>query len=306
MHSGGLDIGGTKIEARLFAPDLSVLASRRIPTPRDLPGFVAALAAQIGWLRDRAAQPDLPVGIAIPGIPDPVSGRVTAANLPIDGENLPALLARAGGGVLPVVVDSMALALSEANGGAGDGARVVCGLVFGTGLGAGLCIDGALPPRHGGLAVEIGHTGLPARALARHDLPLWRCGCGRDGCLEAYLSGPALVRLAQWAGLAHTDAPALAQAAVGGDKAAQRVLAIWVDLAAECVDLLQLALAPEVVVLGGGLSNLPNIAPRLAQAHAARALPNTRAPAIRLARHGDASGARGAAIAARQAARAGG
>lgn len=303
MISGGLDIGGTKIEARLFAPDLSVLDARRVSTPRDLGGFCAMLAAQVAWLEARADRAAPPIGIAIPGIFDPQTGRATAANLPIDGQILPDLLQRAIGRNLPVVVDSMALALSEANGGAADGVRNVCGLVFGTGLGAGQCLDGALPPRHGGLAVELGHIGIPARALTRHGLPVWHCGCGRDGCFEAYLSGPSLGRLAHWAGYADDDTKAIAMAAQAGDAAATRALDIWTDLAAECLDLLQLTLAPEVVVLGGGLSNLPDVATRIAAAHASLALPNARRPEIRLARHGDASGARGAAIAASQAVR---
>lgn len=291
---GAIDLGGSKIEARLFGPGMETVAQRRIPTPRHaLPPFLEALAQQIRWLESEARNPELPIAIALPGVIDPVSGKVQAANLPQGDYALGATVAARIGRRLPLVNDAMAFAWSEAHGGAAEGAASVLGLIVGTGIGAGLVVDGRLPSRHAGLAVEIGHLGMPARALARHDLPLIPCGCGRQGCVESYLAGPGLTRLAEAAGLGP-----LAPAEIARHPQGEAVLTTWADLAGEVLAGAQMILDPEVIVLGGGVSNLPGIAARLSAAIESYRL-GTRAPSIRLAQHGDSSGARGAALLAR-------
>lgn len=297
--SGAIDLGGTKIEARLFDGAMQTLDLRRVPTPSgDFDAFLAALIQQVRWLETRAGDPALPVALSIAGVIDPETGICTAANIPVTGRALGAALRARLGRALPLVNDCMAFAWSEAHGGAGDGAASVLGLIIGTGIGAGLVLEGALPPRHAGLAVEIGHLGIPSRALARHGLPIWPCGCGRAGCYETCLAGPGLQRLAEWAGLGALQPDQIA-ARAETDPAAARVMAIWADLAGEMLDALQLMLDPQVIVLGGGLSNIPGLAQRLSQALAARRLGQARAPQILVARHGDSSGARGAALMAR-------
>lgn len=292
MICGGLDIGGTKIEARLFGPGMEPGDSRRVATPRaDAGAFFAALAAQVAWLRAQGGA-GLPIGIAMSGVVQPGNGLVRAANLPISGEHMDSRLRQVAGRALPVMNDAMALAFSEANGGAGAAAGASVGLVLGTGLAAGLCIDGRPAPRHGGIAVELGHCGMPARALARHGLGLWPCGCGRQGCIESYVAGPGLARLAETMGV-----PGGAEALAARDDAPSRqVLDIWADLTAEALELLQMTLAPPVVVLGGGLSRMPGVVARLERALAPRLMEGVAAPALRLARFGDASGVRGAAL----------
>lgn len=299
--SGAIDLGGTKIEARLFDAAMQTLELRRVPTPTgDFDNFLAALVGQIRWLEGRAGDPALPVALSVAGVVAPDTGLCTAANIPITGRPLGQALQAALGRALPLINDCMAFAYSEAHGGAGDdaGEGAVLGLVLGTGVGAGLVIGGRIPPRHAGLAVEIGHVGIPARALARHGLPLWRCGCGREGCFENYVSGTGLRRIAAWAGIEDAD-PARLAARIPRDPLAARVMAIWTDLAGEMLDTLQLLLDPQVIVLGGGLSNLPDLPAQLQGALAALRLGQARAPLIRVARHGDSSGARGAALMAR-------
>lgn len=297
--SGAIDLGGTKIEARLFDAALATLAVRRTPTPRDgFDAFLDALVGQVGWLGQQAGDAGLPVAISIAGMIEPATGIATASNIPVSGRNLGAELHRALGRPLPLVNDCMAFAYSEAHGGAGAGAASVLGLVLGTGVGAGFVLDGRLPPRHAGLAVEIGHLGVPGRALARHGLPLWSCGCGRDGCFENYVSGSGLRRLAEWAGLARTEPAQVAQRA-HQDPAAARVMAIWADLAGEMLYAAQMMLDPQVIVLGGGLSNIPGLPQMLGAALARLRLGQARLPQIKVARHGDSSGARGAALMAR-------
>lgn len=296
MICGGLDIGGSKIEARLFDDALTALDSRRVPTPRDDPdAFFAALADQVAWLR-AAAGGDLPVGIAMTGMIEPDTGLARTANLPISGQPMARRLTEAVGRPLPVMNDSMALAFSEANGGAAEGASAAVGLIMGTGVAAGLCVDGAPAPRVGGLPIEFGHSGMPARALSRHGLGLWPCGCGRQGCIESYVAGPGIARIAQHLGLGPEPAPRIAARAAQGDGAAERVLAIWTELAVEALDVLQLTVNPDVVVIGGGLSQMPGVTERLAAALPARWFAGAPVPILRPALFGDASGVRGAAL----------
>ena len=292
MRFGGIDLGGTKIEARLFeGADARTVETRRAPTPLEsFEALIGGLADAVAWLEERGGG-GIPIGLAVPGAIDPGTGRLEAVNLPRGGRPLAAEIERVCGRPIQAIPhDAMAFAVSEARGGAADGERCVAGLILGTGLGAGFCIDGHVPPRASGLAVEIGHVGVPAAALSRHDLPLWPCACGRAGCFEAYVAGPGLARLAAHR-LGRPVAPPDLAAATGGSD----VLAIWFDIVAEALRVIQITLDPGTVVLGGGLSNLPDMEARLAGAFAARAM-GTGRPAIRRAAHGDSSGARGAGL----------
>ncbi len=297
MTAGAIDVGGTKIESRLFDAGLRTIATRRVPTPAgDFESFVAALEAETRWLLDGAGNPALPVGIGLPGLMDPSSGLCFAANLPISGRNVRAeLVARLG---RPIVFghDCLSFAYSEAHGGAGEDFETVVGLIMGTGLAAGVCIDGRIPPRHNGMALEIGHVGVPGRLLERLHLPLRTCGCGKPGCFEAYVSGPGLAALARHELGVPLSPPELAARAAADDAGARRVLGIWTDLAAECLLTLQLLFDPDCVVLGGGLSRMTGIMDLLAPALAERRLGHARPPVLRLADHGDSSGARGMAL----------
>jgi N-acetylglucosamine kinase len=298
---GAIDLGGTKIEARLFDADLDTLDSRRIPTPTaDFDSFMAALSQQIDWLCQTTGNPQLPVGLSLAGWIDPATGEAFASNIPISGRNVGAALAARFGRSFPLLNDCMAFAYSEAHGGAGQieghASGTVLGLILGTGMGAGLTIDGAFPPRRNGVAVEVGHIGMPARALAEFDLPLWPCGCGKTGCMERYISGAGLAALARHQLGRETPAPDLVRAAEAGQPAAIRVLEIWADLVAEALLSLQLITDPDCIVLGGGLSNMPGVIERLSRAFAARKLGPITPPPLRRARFGDSSGARGAAL----------
>ena len=134
MICAGLDIGGTKIEARLFDADLKPTRSRRVPTPRDsAEAFFAALGDQVGWLRAQAGA-ELPIGIAMTGVVEPATGLAQTANLPISGQPMAERLAAVAGRPLPVMNDAMALAFSEANGGAAKGAAAAVGLIQQAGL----------------------------------------------------------------------------------------------------------------------------------------------------------------------------
>ncbi|MDS9469121.1 ROK family protein [Paracoccus sp. MBLB3053] len=299
MISGAIDLGGTKIEARLFDGMMQTVAVKRVSTPReDFASFLAALVEQIRWLEATGENASLPIAISIAGLIDPKTGIATASNIPVSGHNLGLALRESLGRGLPMVNDCMAFAYSEAHGGAAEGADSVLGLVLGTGVGAGFVIEGRIPPRHAGLAVEIGHLGMPARALERHRLPIWTCGCGRIACNENYTSGTGLRRIAEWAGLADPEPQSVASRA-SADAESARVMQIWADLTGEMIYSAQLMLDPQVIVLGGGLSNIPRLPEMLSEAIGKLRLGQVRLPDIRVALHGDSSGARGAALMAK-------
>lgn len=289
---GGIDLGGTKIEARLFDGATAQTAkTRRIATPSDsYESFLDGLGAQIDWLLDQSGEPNLPIGIAVPGLIDPQTHVMFAANIVASGHALGPDLETRYGRMLPVVNDCMAFTLSEARGGAGDAFETVVGLILGTGLGAGVSHNKVLLKRHGGMAVEIGHAAAPATAIARHDLPLFPCGCGRVGCLETYVSGTGLSNIAE----ARLGKRLTAETIVKDNH--KDCLAVWADITGECLVTLQMTLAPDCIVLGGGLSNVPGITDILRDSMATHGFAGLPLPDIRLAQHGDSSGARGAAL----------
>jgi len=291
MICGGIDLGGTKIEARLFdGPDTTTVEMRRIPTPLDsYAALLDAMLAQIDWLTSLPDQADMPIGIAVPGMVAPDNGQMFAANIPASGQRLGHDLGDRRKRIFRTVHDCMALALSEAIGGAAGSARTVMGLVLGTGLGGGMVCDGQLVPRLGGLAVEVGHIPLSAAIQTRHNLPVLPCGCGRHGCMETYVSGTGVANIAKHKLGRKLDAPEL----VG---AHEDLLDIWADITGDCLMTIHLMLAPDCIILGGGLSNLPNIVERLSTAMTRHSFGDMPLPRVIRARHGDSSGARGAAL----------
>jgi N-acetylglucosamine kinase len=292
MTCGGIDLGGTKIEARLFeGPQAITTELRRIPTPQhSYAAMFDALVEQIQWLQEVSGRSDLPVGIAVPGIIDPDTGKVFTANTPATGHSIRDDLQTHLGRPFSVINDCMAFALSEACGGAGEGYHTVMGLILGTGVGGGLCVDGVLAHRAGGLAVEIGHVGLPASTIARHGLTPRRCGCGRLGCMETAVSGTGLANIAEEILGTRIEGAELVRHGYN------EILDIWADIAGECLLTIQLMLAPDCIILGGGLSNMPGVVLRLEQGLQRHALDTMKPTKLLVARHGDSSGTRGAAL----------
>ncbi len=298
MISGGVDIGGTKIEARLFSDDLTTTEVHRVSTPRDhLDGFMEALADQVRWLEERSgAGGKLPVGIALPGLIDTRTGRAFTSNLPVNGHDIGALLAGLVGRRLPFMNDCNAFALSEANNGAGEGFQVVVGLIMGTGIGAGLSVAGRMTRRFNESALEVGHVGVPARTLGSLDLPLWPCGCGKMGCFEQYVSGSGLARLGALKLRRPVRAEEIVASALAGDPESNTVVSQWAQITAELLLLIQLTQDPDCIVIGGGLSGIPGIIEHLDKPFQNIRLGEMHMPVVRIAVHGDSSGARGAAL----------
>ena len=188
----GIDLGGTKIEAALLKPG-GVAWRERVATPGSYRGIVEAIAGLVAAARVQAGGA-VSVGVGIPGTLSPATGLVKNANTQVlIGQALDLDLAAALGQGVRVENDANCFALSEAADGAGAGARCVFGVILGTGCGGGIVVDGRVLAGRNRIAGEWGHTPLPWPRAG--EMPLPRCWCGQDGCLELYLAGPGLARL---------------------------------------------------------------------------------------------------------------
>jgi N-acetylglucosamine kinase len=301
----GIDIGGSKIELVGFAVSaqgkLQERHRSRVATPSaDYTAFEQTIADLVAdadaLLGGRAA-----VGIGLPGIQDPVSGRQLSSNVPaLNGRAVATLLQRRLARNVVIGNDCQCFALSEAVGGAADGLPSMFGVILGTGAGGGFCVAGRLHRGHSGIAGEWGHWSLPATLLVRHGLPVLDCPCGLRGCLERYVSGSGLATLHRLLGGEALTAEAIAARANAGDVLAQRSLELHLDLLAHGLAELVKVLDPHALVLGGGLSQLGYLYERLPAAMARHLFPGLRLPALLPPRFGDAGGARGAALLAQQ------
>ena len=215
----GIDIGGTKIELAAFDAGLQPLHRQRIDTPgRDYPAFLAAVAGLVQAADAVLGQPAAAVGIAMPGVRDPDSGRLLSANVPaLTGQRVQEDLQHRLQRPLQFGNDMQCFALSEANGGAADGQPSMLGAILGTGAGGGYCVHGRLVSGYNGIAGEWGHWSVPAHLLERHGLPLLDCGCGLRGCVERYIAGGGVAMLHRHLGGDPADAGAVIERARQGD-----------------------------------------------------------------------------------------
>ncbi len=295
----GVDLGGSKIEAIVLDAAGTTRWRERLPTP--VGDYDATLAA-IGTLLERAQAalglpPGEPVGIGGPGS-ETRDGRIKNANSTcLNGRTLRADLEHRLGRPVRLANDADCLALSEATDGAGAGARVVCAVILGTGVGAGIAVDGRLLAGPNRTTGEWGHNPLPWADA--DDLPAPACWCGQRGCIEAWLSGPALARDHAQRHDGGLDAAQIAQAAAGGDAPAEATLRRYESRLARGLAGVINLLDPDVIVLGGGLSNLTRLVERVPELWGSHVFGAAADPSVatRLvaSRHGDSSGVRGAA-----------
>ena len=277
----GVDLGGTKIEAIALEGSREV-ARRRVPTPRgDYEATISTVSTLVSELGAGT------VGVGIPGALSRVSGLVKNANSTwLIGRPLKQDLEHAIGREVRLENDANCFALSEATDGAGAGAEVVFGVILGTGVGGGIVVHRKVLTGPNAIAGEWGHNPLPAPAA--EDQPLPACHCGRSGCIETYLSGPGLA----------ADHLKLTDERLKAEEIAARAgkaLGRYEERLARALASVINVLDPDVIVLGGGMSNVERLyteVPRLWSQHVF-----SDHVATRLARnaHGDSSGVRGAA-----------
>jgi predicted NBD/HSP70 family sugar kinase len=292
---GGMDVGGSKIETCLFDERFQVLERRRVETAcATYEELLDCIAGEAHWLDARAGRA-VDLGIGLPGLVDQATGRALTSNLPATGRPLRQDLVAKLGRSVAMANDCKCFALSEANGGAGEGCETTLGLILGTGVGGGVTHRGRLVLGHNDLPGELGHLGIPGWLVAQWDLPMLTCGCGRLGCFETLVSGPGLARLAGRHGGAGRSPAEIARLAGTGDAAMSAAMREWLSLLAELMHTAQCTIDMGCVVLGGGLSRIPDVAQLLADAYRVRRI-SGHETRFAVARFGDASGTRGAAM----------
>jgi len=287
----GIDLGGTKIEILVLAPDGSEVLRHRIPTPR---GYGETIDAIAGLVRQAESQLGISatIGIGIPGVISPATGWVKNANsVALNGRPLDKDAARALGRDVRVENDANCFALSEAADGAAAGYGVVFGVILGTGCGGGIVTNGRVHQGPHRVAGEWGHNPLPWPNL--DEVPGNPCWCGLSGCLETYVSGPALARDCD--GPDAWDASALPARAKAGDAKAQAALFRHAERLARGLAQVVNLLDPDAIVLGGGLSNMEHLYTELPRLMPRHVFSDVIATPILKNRHGDSSGVRGAA-----------
>ena len=290
----GLDLGGTKIEGMALDEGGAQLERRRVATPRH--DYGATLEAMAGLVRDLEAETGArgSVGVGMPGALSPATGLVKNANSTwLIGQPLDHDLCRLLGRPVRFANDANCFALSEAVDGAAAGARVVFGVIVGTGTGGGVVVDRKVLTGPNAIAGEWGHNPLPWPREGEWPGPA--CYCGKTGCVETFLSGPGLARDFRQATGEEITAPEIAGRAGRGDTAATAALERYEDRMARALAVVLNVLDPDVVVLGGGMSQVGRLyesVPRLWQEWVFSDRVDT---ILRPPVHGDSSGVRGAA-----------
>jgi fructokinase len=290
----GIDLGGTKIEAAVLGDDGTVRARRRVATPRDdYPATLRSIASLVEDLEREAGSPAV-VGVGMPGTISPATGLVKNANsVWLNGQPLAEDLRRVIPRPLRFANDANCFALSEAVDGAASGAGAVFGVIVGTGTGGGVVVHGRIWTGPNAIAGEFGHNPVPWPIADERPGP--PCYCGKTGCIETYLSGPGLSRDHARAGGEALDPAGIAARAAAGDAVAEATLCRYEDRMARALASVVNVLDPDVIVLGGGLSNLSRLyvtVPHLWTRYVFSDRVDTR---LVSPRHGDSSGVRGAA-----------
>ena len=284
----GIDFGGTKIEAAALNAAGEFVARVRKPNPGNYKDALEVVAQLVTDAESMAGATCARLGVGLPGSVSPKSGLIRGAssvylNGQRFGEDLSQRLARP----VRVTNDANCLALSEAADGAGAGEPVVFAAILGTGCGGGVVVDGKIIEGRNGFAGEWGHFPLPWPKPEEHPGP--DCWCGRKGCLETWIAGPGFARDA-----GHPNGQAAMEAIAAGDTHAQAALDRYIDRAGRALAIICDVIDPDVIVLGGGMSNVDALYERLPAAIAPHVFSDVFETPVRKAIHGDSSGVRGA------------
>ena len=290
----GVDLGGTKIEAALLDEAGTVRFRRRIEAPQQ--DYAATVAAVAGLVKRACSEAggDASVGIGIPGTISPATGLVKNANSTwLNGQPLDRDLGLALGRPVRIANDANCFALSEAVDGAAAGAHAVFGVILGTGVGGGLVIGGRVLTGANAIAGEWGHNPLPWPTPA--ELPGPACWCGRRGCIETWSSGPALARTHMESTGQYLTASEIAERAAAGNAEAGESMARYEERLARALAHTINIFDPDIIVLGGGLSNITRFYENLPRLWEQWVFSDQVATRIVPPLHGDSSGVRGAA-----------
>lgn len=290
----GVDVGGTKIEIIALGAGGSQLLRRRIPTPAgDYDATLDAVATLVAET-ERTLGRSESIGVGTPGAIHPSTGLLQNSNsIVLNGRPLARDLAQRLGREIRIANDANCLALSEAVDGAGKDASVVFAVILGTGVGGGIAVDRRVVAGRNRIAGEWGHNPLPWTTPA--EKPGAQCYCGKRGCIETFLCGPALEREFERAAGRALNAREIADAAAEGDSGARGALLEYENRLARALAHVTNILDPDLIVIGGGLSNVArlytDVPPLMRRYVFSKHVDVKIVPAL----HGDSSGVRGAA-----------
>lgn len=289
----GIDLGGTKIEVLALADSGVALLRRRTPTPRSYWETIDAIRDLVLAVEEELRQRGS-IGVAIPGAISTKTGLVKNANStflighPLD-QDLAASLQRP----VRVANDANCFTLSEASDGAAAGKEIVFGIIAGTGIGGGVCVNRRVLIGAHSIAGEWGHTPLPCPTAG--EMPGPECYCGKRGCIETWCSGPAIGMQYEARTGRTMMATGIAAAAEKGDLDARAIMNAYFDRFARAMAVVVNILDPDAIVIGGGLSKIASLYTELPNRVERYAFTPEGQPAILRNRHGDSSGVRGAA-----------
>lgn len=290
----GVDLGGTKIEGVALDDRGVVVCRMRRPTPRaDYDATVRVIGDLVHDIEQQIGA-RATVGVGMPGTISSTTGLVKNANSTwLNGRPLGRDVKNHLGRDVRFANDANCFALSEAVDGAGAGAHVVFGVILGTGTGGGIAIGGQVVTGVNAIAGEWGHNPLPW--MRADEWPGPPCYCGKSGCIETFLSGPALAASHAAVTGQTSDARSIAHSAAAGDRDAERCLDIYENRLARALAAIINVLDPDVIVLGGGLSNIERLYEHVPRHWGAWVFSDTVLTRLVRAVHGDSSGVRGAA-----------
>lgn len=294
MNRIGIDLGGTKIEAVALASDGTELGRRRLPTPSgDYDATLDTIRILVEEVDALAPPTFRAIGIGTPGSLSPMTGFIKNSNSPaLNGRPLHIDLAATLDRPIILRNDADCFTLSEARDGAGAGFRTVFGVILGTGVGGGAVVNGASLVGPNAISGEWGHNPLP---WPRPDeLPGDLCYCGKRGCIETFLSGPGFAAHDQ-SNRGRRSAPEIVEAARAGETRAMKSFDLYIDRLARSLATVINMLDPDVIVLGGGMSNVKELYERVTERWGSYVFSDVVLTRLVQNRWGDSSGVRGAA-----------
>jgi fructokinase len=290
----GIDLGGTKIEAIGLEADTLLAVRRRVATPRNYAGALDAITELVAHIEREAGRSGT-VGVGIPGVVTHATGLVKNANSTwLNGKPLLADLETRLARPVRIANDANCFTLSEAIDGGGQGFETVFGVILGTGVGGGIAIRQRIQEGPNQIAGEWGHNQLPWMTEEERSIAP-PCYCGKTGCVETFVSGPGLERdYNVLSGRRKTGLEIVSAAASGGTQAIAALRRYEDRLARSLASVINV-LDPDVIVLGGGMSNLPNLPAAVTTLLPRHVFSDRVVTSVRLNLHGDSSGVRGAA-----------
>jgi len=289
----GIDLGGSKIAGIVLSNVDKVLFENRLATPKgDYRAVVQSIVGLVAQARS-VCQSQPTVGIGIPGSQSPQTGRIQNANSTwMNGQDFSNDITEALGQPVKIVNDANCLALSENRDGAAVGAKTVFAVIIGTGCGGGLVVNGKVVTERHAIAGEWGHAPLPWPNDSEFPPPL--CWCGRKGCLEMWVSGSGIERDCRTTTTKTLSAEEISSR-VASDPECRQMVDDHCDRLARGLAMISNIIDPDVIVLGGGLSNMDHLYRKLPALMAPYIFADHFSPNIKRPVHGDASGVRGAA-----------